>query len=246
MRRLDSEKLPRHLAIIPDGNGRWAEARGLPREEGHRRGTEVVREVVRTCRELGVPMLTLYAFSQENWGRPRREVESLMQLLEYYLRSEADELMRHGVRVQAVGRLDSLPRETREALAELETRTDGNGELRVVFALSYSGRSEIVDAARSIARSVAAGQIEPDAIDEKTLASHLYSADLPDPDLLIRSGAEHRVSNFLLWQLAYTELLFTSTLWPDFTKQHLFDALDWYEKRERRLGKTGAQVRGAA
>jgi undecaprenyl diphosphate synthase len=244
MGRLDVEKLPRHVAIIPDGNGRWAEARGLPREEGHRRGTEVVRELVRTCHDLGIPMLTLYAFSQENWGRPRSEVESLMGLLEHYLRSEIDELMQHGVRVQAIGRLDGLPRETREALAEVQGRTEGNEELSVTFALSYSGRAELVDACRSIARSVAAGQLEPDSIDEKTVASHLYSVDLPDPDLLIRSGAEHRVSNFLLWQLAYTEICFTPTLWPDFTREHLVDALVWYQKRERRLGRTGAQVRG--
>ncbi len=246
MGRLQAQKLPRHLAIIPDGNGRWAEARGLPREEGHRRGTEVVREVVRGCHELGIPMLTLYAFSQENWGRPRREVESLMGLLEHYLRGETEELMQHGVRVQAVGRIEGLPRETREALSELEARTEGNEDLTVIFALSYSGRAEIVDAVRSIARSVAAGQLEPDAIEEKTVASHLYAADLPDPDLLIRSGAEHRVSNFLLWQLAYTELFFTSQLWPDFTRQDLVEALDWYQKRERRLGRTGAQVRGSS
>jgi undecaprenyl diphosphate synthase len=244
MPRLEVEKLPRHLAIIPDGNGRWAEERGLPREEGHRRGTEAVRGLVRCCHELGIPLLTLYAFSQENWGRPRSEVESLMGLLEHYLRSEVDELMQHGVRVQAVGRLDTLPRETREALVELEGRTEVNEELTVLFALSYSGRTEIVDAVRSISRSVAAGQLEPDAIDEKTIASHLYAADLPDPDLLIRSGAEHRISNFLLWQLAYTEICFTPTLWPDFTREHLIEALLWYQQRERRLGRTGAQVRG--
>jgi undecaprenyl diphosphate synthase len=190
-------------------------------------------------------MLTLYAFSQENWGRPRHEVESLMALLEYYLRSETEELMQHGVRVQAVGRLEGLPRETRDALSTLESRTENNEDLTVIFALSYSGRAEMVDAVRAIARSVAAGQLEPDAIDEKTVTSQLYAPDLPDPDLLIRSGAEHRVSNFLLWQLAYTELFFTSTLWPDFTRQHLIDAVDWYQKRERRLGRTGAQVRGA-
>ena len=244
MDQLEAEKLPRHLAIIPDGNGRWAESRGLPREEGHRRGTEAVRALVRSCHDLGIPLLTLYAFSQENWGRPRSEVESLMGLLEHYLRSEVDELMSHGVRVQAVGRLDGLPRETREALVELEGRTEGNEDMTVFFALSYSGRTEIVDAVRSISRSVAAGQLEPDAIDEKTIASHLYATDIPDPDLLIRSGAEHRISNFLLWQLAYTEICFTPTLWPDFTREHLVDALLWYQQRERRLGRTGAQVRG--
>jgi undecaprenyl diphosphate synthase len=243
MGREESDKLPRHLAIIPDGNGRWAEARGLPREEGHRRGTEVVREVVRSCHELGIGTLTLYAFSQENWGRPRREVHSLMTLLEHYLRSEADELMQHHVRVQSIGRLDGVPQETREALCELEGRTQGNDELCLVFALSYSGRTEIVDAVRSIARGVAAGQLEPDSIDEKTVASHLYAPELPDPDLLIRSGAEHRVSNFLLWQLAYSEICVTDRLWPDFTRDDLLAALDWYARRERRRGRTGAQVR---
>jgi undecaprenyl diphosphate synthase len=242
---LDAEKLPQHVAIIPDGNGRWAEAKGLPRDAGHRRGTEVVREVVRTCHDLGIPKLTLYAFSQENWGRPRIEVDSLMGLLEHYLRSEADELIRHKVRVQGVGRIELLPRETREALRDLESRTAGHQEQVLTFALSYGGRAEIVDAVRSIARSVAAGQLEPDAIDEKTVVSHLYAPELPDPDLLIRSGAERRVSNFLLWQLAYTEIWFTDTLWPDFSQQNLLDALVWYQKRERRIGKTGAQLREA-
>ena len=244
MNRLDAAKLPRHIAIIPDGNGRWAEARGLPRNEGHRRGCEVVREIVRATHELRIPMLTIYAFSQENWGRPPEEVDALMTLLEHYLRDEADELARNGVRVQAIGRVESLTPGVSRALEALVRRTEANDEMRVTFALSYGARSEIVDAARRIAASVEAGRLEVEAIDEKTVASHLYSPDLPDPDLLIRPGAEHRVSNFLLWQLAYTELYFSRTLWPDFTKRDLVDAILWYQQRERRIGKTGAQVRG--
>lgn len=245
MKRLDAAKLPRHIAIIPDGNGRWAELRGDPRNAGHRRGTEVVREIVRACHEIGIPMLTLYAFSQENWARPGKEVDALMELLEHYLRDEAEELVSNGIRVQAIGRVERLSPQIQDELRDLMARTDANHEMQVTFALSYSGRAEIVDAIRNIARGVESGQLDPDAIDEKTVASHLYAPDLPDPDLLIRSGAECRVSNFLLWQSAYTELYFTDALWPDFTKDDLVEAVAWYQQRERRRGKTGAQVRGA-
>jgi undecaprenyl diphosphate synthase len=244
MNRLDAAKLPRHVAIIPDGNGRWAEARGLPRNEGHRRGCDVVREIVRASHELRLPMLTIYAFSQENWGRPPEEVDALMILLEHYLHDEADELARNGVRVQAIGSIEALTPGVARALDELVRRTEANDEMRVTFALSYGARSEIVEATRRIAMSVEAGRLEVEAIDEKALASQLYAPDLPDPDLLIRSGGEHRVSNFLLWQLAYTELYFSATLWPDFTKAELVEAILWYQQRERRIGKTGAQVRG--
>lgn len=243
MGSLDTARLPRHIAIIPDGNGRWAEARGLPRNEGHRRGCDVVREVVRSCHDLGIPMLTMYAFSQENWGRPPEEVDALMVLLESYIHSEAEELVQKGVRVQAVGNLSSLRPAVRDALLDLIARSEANDSLQVTFALSYSGRSELVEATRRIARAVEAGRIDVEGIDEKTLASFLYAPDQPDPDLLIRSGAEHRISNFLLWQLAYTELYFTDALWPDFTRDHLLRALTWYQQRERRLGKTGAQIR---
>lgn len=246
MPKLDPSKLAHHVAIIPDGNGRWAEARGLDRMEGHRQGSDRVREVVRAAHELGIGMLTLYAFSQENWQRPEGEVRALMALLENYLRTEADELVSNGIRLQAIGRLDELPPSVQAELERLMKRTEGNCEMRLTFALSYGGRAEIADAVRGIARSVEAGGLDPEAIDEKTVEAFLYAPDLPDPDLLIRTGDEHRISNYLLWQLAYTEFVFSDTLWPDFGKRHLVDALLVYQRRERRFGQTGAQVRDGA
>lgn len=243
MARLDSEKLPRHVAIIPDGNGRWAESQGRPRIDGHRRGTDVVRDIVRAAHEIGVRMLTIYAFSQENWGRPRAEVDAIMELLDHYLRKDAEEMAENGIRLQAIGRLETLPAGIQRQLERLLRATEANDEMTVTFALSYSGRSEIVDAVRRIAAAVESGRLEPEAIDEKCLGGYLYAPDLPDPDLLIRTGHEHRISNFLLWQLAYTELYLSDTLWPDFTKGHFVEALVAYEQRERRLGKTGAQLR---
>lgn len=243
MALLDPDKIPHHVAIIPDGNGRWAEARGLGRQEGHRRGTEVVREAVRAAHELGIDMLTLYAFSTENWERPSEEVGWLMSLLEHYLRTEADELASQGIRVEVIGRVESLDPVIQRHVETLQRRTESNDEMRLAFALSYSGRAELADAARAIARDVEAGRLDPDAIDEKTVRDHLYLPDWPDPDLLIRFGAEHRVSNFLLWQIAYTELYVTDTLWPDFTKDDLVQALYAYQQRERRHGRTGDQIR---
>ncbi|MEE8558118.1 MAG: polyprenyl diphosphate synthase [Myxococcota bacterium] len=243
MSRLDPNKLPRHLAIIPDGNGRWAEAQGLPREAGHRRGSEVVREIIRAAHEIGIRILTLYAFSSENWDRPEGEVRAIMDLLAEYIDDEGDELASNGIQVRAIGRLEELRPRLRRRLAALERRTEQNDEMRLTFALSYSGRAEIVDAVRQIARRVEAGQLEPDAIDEKTVAQSLYAPELPDPDLLIRTGVERRVSNFLLWQLAYTELYITDLLWPDFQKGDLVEALLAYQDRERRFGRTGAQIR---
>jgi len=245
MAKLDPQKIPSHVAIIPDGNGRWAEARGLPREEGHRRGTEVVREIVRAAHELGVKYLTLYAFSTENWARPKTEVEALMRLLEGYLNDETDELHRNGIRVEVLGDVQDLSPVLQQKIEDVVRRTETNDEMRMAFALSYSGRSEIVRASRGMARAVEAGRLDPEAIDEKTVASFLYLPDWPDPDLLIRPGEEHRVSNFLLWQLAYTEFYHLPTLWPDFTKSHFVEALLEYQQRERRRGKTGAQVREA-
>ncbi|MBW2281047.1 MAG: di-trans,poly-cis-decaprenylcistransferase [Deltaproteobacteria bacterium] len=242
MARLDPANIPRHVAIIPDGNGRWAESRGLPREEGHRAGTEAVREIVRAAHELGVERLTIYTFSTENWVRPDEEVGAIMRLLETYLRTESDELHENGIRVEAAGRIHELDTNIQRELDSLIRRTEGNDEMRLAFALSYSGRSEIVDAARGIARAVEAGRLDPEAIDEKTVQGFLYLPDWPDPDLLIRAGDESRISNFMLWQLAYTEFYISSTLWPDFTKQHFVDAVLEYQKRERRLGKTSAQV----
>jgi len=243
MSKLDPEKIPRHVAIIPDGNGRWAEARKLPRNEGHRKGVEGVREIVRACSELGIRMLTLYAFSQENWDRPRDEVKAIMRLLKRFLRSDADELHGNGIRVQAIGRLDQLDKPVQRELERLIRRTQHNDQMRLIFALSYSGRTEIVDAVRAIVRDVEAGQLDPEAIDEKCVESHLYTSDLPDPDLLIRTGHESRISNFLLWQLAYTELYVCESLWPDFGKRELVEALLAYQQRERRFGRTSAQLR---
>jgi len=243
VQRLDASKIPHHVAIIPDGNGRWAESRGLPRNFGHKQGTEAVRDVVRAAHELGIQRLTIYAFSTENWARPREEVDAIMDLLDRYITAETDYLVRNGIKVEVIGRQQMLDPRIQSRLAEVVRRTEGNDEMRLYFALSYSGRAEIVDAVRSIARAVESGDLEPEAIDEKCVQAHLYAPEVPDPDLLIRTGGEHRVSNFLLWQLAYTELWTSETLWPDFTKRDLVDALSAYQQRERRFGRTGAQTR---
>jgi undecaprenyl diphosphate synthase len=235
-------RTPRHVAIIMDGNGRWAEAQGLERNAGHRAGIEAVRDVIRTANDLGIRYLTLYAFSSENWGRPQDEVRELMRLLETYLASEIDEVMANGIRVRAMGRLERLPAQIRQRVQEAVDRSANNEAMTLVFALSYGGRTEIVDAARKLARDVAAGELDPHGIDEKIFASYLYEPELPDPDLLIRTGAESRVSNFLLWQIAYTELYTTSVMWPDFRREHLEAAVRDYQARERRFGKTSAQV----
>ena len=242
MGNLDPEKIPRHVAVIPDGNGRWAEARGLTRSEGHQKGVEAVREVVRASSELGIRMLTFFAFSQENWDRPKGEISALMTLLEQYLRSQADELAENGIRFRAIGRLEELDSRVRADLDALVRRTERNDQMRVTFALSYSGRAEIVDAFRSLLRSVEDGCLDPAAIDEKSIRQHLYAPDLPDPDLLIRTGNESRISNFLLWQLAYTEIHVSPTLWPDFGPGEVAKALEDYSGRQRRFGNilTGA------
>ena len=237
-----SDRIPRHVAIIMDGNGRWAEARGLERNEGHRAGIEAVRTVLRTANDLGIQYLTLYAFSNENWGRPQDEVRELMRLLEHYLVDELDEVMEKGIRIRAMGRLDRLPAKVRQLVLDAVERSVNNDAMTLVFALSYSGRGEIVDAARRIARDAAAGDLDSHGIDEKTFASYLYEPEVPDPDLLIRTGAESRISNFLLWQLAYTEIYTTEVMWPDFVGEDLVAAVQDYQSRERRFGKTSAQV----
>jgi undecaprenyl diphosphate synthase len=242
-RRIRADALPRHVAVIMDGNGRWAEERGLTRFDGHRAGIEAVRAVVRASHELGIPILTLYAFSTENWSRPQAEVDDLMQLLDGYLDSELDEVMRNGIRVRAVGRLERLPEAVRRKLQHAVERTQENREMQLVFALSYGGRAEIVDAARKLLRDYELGKVDPDHLDEKTFADCLYAPDLPDPDLLIRTGAESRVSNFLLWQIAYAEILVSPVMWPDFRKSHLVEAVLEFQGRERRYGLTSAQVR---
>jgi undecaprenyl diphosphate synthase len=241
-RRIRAETIPTHVAIIMDGNGRWAEARGLSRKEGHWEGLESLRAVVRASHELGIGILTLYAFSSENWNRPEDEVRELMRLLDHYVETELEEVMRNGIRVRAMGQLERIPPLTRQKLENAIERTRSNSEMQLVFALSYGGRQEIVDAARKLLREAESGRIDPDQLDEKAFAAHLYLPDLPDPDLLIRTGAESRVSNFLLWQLAYTEIYVTDLMWPDFRKSHLVDALVDYQARERRFGRTSAQV----
>jgi len=242
-RRLRSDAIPRHVAIIMDGNGRWAEKRGLSRNEGHHAGLESVRDVVRSSHELGVKILTLYAFSQENWNRPKGEVDALMTLLDRYIDSEVDEIDRNGVQVRVMGRMEDVPRAIRDKLEAAVERTRENEQMILVFALSYGGRQEIVDAARQLVAAAEAGKVHADAVDEKTFASCLYQPDLPDPDLLIRTGAEWRVSNFLLWQIAYSEIHVTDRMWPDFRKPHLVEAIADYQQRERRFGLTSAQVR---
>jgi undecaprenyl diphosphate synthase len=239
-----SDRIPRHVAIIMDGNGRWAEARGLERNAGHRAGIEAVREVLRAANDFGIRYLTLYAFSSENWDRPQDEVRELMRLLDYYLVEEIQEVMDNDIRVRAMGRLERLPPRVRKSVEDAIERSATNQAMTVVFALSYGGRTEIVDAARKIARDAAAGELDPHGIDEKVFSSYLYEPELPDPDLLIRTGAELRVSNFLLWQIAYTELYTTPLMWPDFRRQHLAEAVLDYQSRERRFGKTSAQLDG--
>jgi undecaprenyl diphosphate synthase len=245
-RRIRSDRVPRHVAIIMDGNGRWAEAKGRGRNEGHRAGLESVRAVVRAAHELGVGYLTLYAFSLENWSRPKLEVGELMHLLEYYLDEEIAEVMRNGIRVRPIGRLDRLPQRIREKVEEAVARTADNREMTLTFALSYGGRAEIVDAAKRLLRDAESGKLDPECLDEKTFAAYLYEPELPDPDLLIRTGNEARVSNFLLWQIAYTELYLSDVMWPDFRKSHLVEAILDYQSRERRFGMTSAQVSGGA
>ena len=229
--------LPRHVAIIMDGNGRWAKARGVPRLMGHRAGRESVREVVKGCAALGVEVLTLYTFSIENWQRPPREVQALMSILRTTLRAERRELKSNNVRLEVIGRTQDLPAGVRESIAETQAYLAGSTGLLLNLALSYSGRAEIVDAVRTLLREARA-PLDPKRIDETTLASRLYTAGLPDPDLLIRTSGEMRLSNFMLWQLAYTELWVTDTLWPDFRRRHLFQAVADFQQRERRFGRT--------
>jgi len=229
--------LPRHVAIIMDGNGRWARARGVPRLMGHRAGRESVREAVKGCVALGVEVLTLYTFSIENWARPRREVTALMGILRRTLREERRELRDNNVRLRVVGRAGDLPPPVREAIAETQAYLAGCDGLLLNLALSYSGRAEVVDAVRALLREHARSPIDPRRVDEAMVAGHLYTAGLPDPDLLIRTSGEMRLSNFMLWQLAYTELWITDTLWPDFRRRHLYQAVADYQRRERRFGR---------
>jgi undecaprenyl diphosphate synthase len=236
--RLDDEGLPRHVAIIMDGNGRWAQRRHLPRIFGHKRGAERVRAVVEQCRKLGIGVLTLYAFSDENWGRPREEVGFLMDMLGRYLKTEIATMKANGIRFRTIGRIERLPKGARKWVEKAEEETAMNSDMVLNLALSYGGRGEILQA---IKRMAAAGDL-PEDLREEHLAAHLDTAGLPDPDLIIRTSGEQRISNFLLWQAAYAELYFTDVLWPDFDGKQLLRALIDYQGRERRFGLTGAQV----
>lgn len=230
--------LPKHVAIIMDGNGRWAKQRRLERIEGHRAGVESIRETVKITRELGIPYLTLYAFSTENWQRPQKEVGFLMGLLSEYLDREFKELTKNGIRFQVIGRTDMLPREIQKKIIRNIEETRENKALTLTLALSYSGRCEIVDAVKQIAQKVRSGELNASNITESTVVEHLYTRGIPDPDFLIRTSGEMRISNFLLWQMSYTEIYVTDVLWPDFRRLHFLEAIESYQKRERRFGRT--------
>ena len=235
------DRVPRHVAVIMDGNGRWAQRRGLSRIEGHKRGKEAVREIVEASRELGLAYLTLYAFSSENWQRPPHEVRALMGLLNRYLRIELRRMMRYDIRLRAIGNLERLPANVRKSLLDAVDATRDNTGLNVVLAVSYSAREEIVSAVQALAQDVRSGRLDPGRIDERTLEGALWTSDIPAPDLLIRTSGEFRVSNFMLWQLAYTELYVTDTLWPDFDRAAFERALAEYQRRDRRFGRTSEQ-----
>jgi undecaprenyl diphosphate synthase len=231
---------PVHVAIIMDGNGRWAKARGLPRVAGHRHGADAVRQALEGCGELGIRFLTLFGFSSENWKRPASEIDDLMGLLRHYLRGEIAELHAKGVRVRVIGDRTRLAPDIVALIGNAESMTRENSALHLTVALNYGGRAEIARAARALARQAREGRIDPEKVDETMVARHLYTADLPDPDLIIRTSGEQRVSNFLLWQSAYAEFVFIDTLWPDFTKRDLAEAVGEFQRRDRRFGAAGA------
>ncbi len=241
--QLDKKTLPNHLAIIMDGNGRWAKQQGLLRALGHENGTKSVRVVVEACAELNISFLTLYAFSTENWNRPKREVELLMKLLVSSLKKEIKTLQDNEIKLTAIGNLDTLPKKVYKELLEVIDKTNDITNMTLTLALSYGSREELVKTDKEISLKFKNNLISRDAIDESVINNHLYTRNLPDVDLLIRTSGEQRISNFLLWQLAYAELYFTDTLWPDFTKTHLFEALLNYQNRERRFGKTSEQLK---
>lgn len=236
LQRLDMTKLPKHIAIIMDGNGRWATKRGLPRSAGHRAGVESLREVVNVCSRFGIEYLTVYAFSTENWKRPKEEVNILMDLLVEYINKEVAELHRKNVRVNSIGRIDQLSKTAQEALSKAYELTKDNTSLTLNIALNYGGRTELIDAMQDISGKVLKGELKIEDIDEEVVNKHLYTAGIPDPDLLIRPSGEYRLSNYMLWQIAYSEFWMTPVLWPDFRKIHLMDALLSYQTRKRRFG----------
>lgn len=233
------QSLPTHIAVIMDGNGRWAKSRGLPRTAGHKKGADALHRVLDACRQANVRYLTIYAFSSENWKRSPDEISDLMQLLQHYLKHELPDLHKNNVRLRFIGDFSKLDANIRREIDEAVAKTSGNTAFNLTVALSYGARQEIAGAVRKIAADVKEGRLAPDAIDEDTIANALSTADMPEPDLLIRTGGEQRISNFLLWQSAYTEFYFTPTLWPDFDATHFNDALNEYAKRERRYGTAG-------
>ena len=234
---LDPAKLPSHIAVIMDGNGRWAQKRLLNRVKGHEKGAETVRMVVRTCREIGIRFLTLYAFSTENWERPKSEVTALMMLLKKFLAGEKQEMLDNNIRLNTIGQTERLPADVQAAIKDTMAATAKNDGMWLNLALSYGGRTEIVEAVKKIAETVKSGVIEPASISPELIAQHLYTADMPDPELLIRTSGEFRISNFLLWQIAYTEIHVTPTLWPDLTRDELIQILQDFQQRERRFGR---------
>ncbi|UOR04373.1 isoprenyl transferase [Hymenobacter aerilatus] len=239
---IDLQRLPAHVAVIMDGNGRWAKKKGGLRIFGHQSAITAVRETVEAAAELGIRFLTLYAFSTENWARPAHEVTALMQLLVHTIRQETPTLLKNGVRLQAIGQLDSLPRSCQKELAEAIELTQKGERTTLVLALSYSGRWDLVQATRRLGADVAAGKLSAAEVTEQTITGYLSTATMPDPELLIRTSGEQRISNFLLWQLAYTELYITDLLWPDFRREHFYEAIREYQRRERRFGKTSEQL----
>lgn len=239
-------QIPTHLAIIMDGNGRWAEQRRLPRILGHRKGVESVQSIVDECMQLGIRYLTLYAFSSENWGRPQEEVEALMGLLGSFLKKELSQLQKRGIRLMAIGELDRLPETISKILKDIVKETAENDRMVLNLALSYGSRNELTRAMQSLGREIASGKLQPDALTEADIGAALDTHAIPDPDLLIRTSGEMRISNFLLWQMAYSELYFTEALWPDFSRDHLLQAIQEYSRRQRRFGLTGAQLRDSS
>jgi undecaprenyl diphosphate synthase len=240
---LDRERIPRHIAIIMDGNGRWAKKKGAMRIFGHRHAIQAVKDAIEGAENLGVEYLTLFSFSTENWSRPQEEVNALMELLVKTITDEVPMMMKNNIRLQSIGDIDSLPRSAFEKLAEAKNTTSKNTGLTVILALSYSGQWELTQAARHIAQKVSEGKLKLGDITQQVMADHLETRGIPDPELMIRTSGEYRLSNFLLWQLAYTELYFTPVLWPDFRREHLIAAIQDFQKRERRFGMTGEQVK---
>ena len=243
LEKINKDNLPKHLAIIMDGNGRWAKQKGLLRAFGHENGTKSVRLAVETCAKLGIDNLTLYAFSTENWNRPKLEVDTLMKLLINSLKNELKTLTENNIRLHAIGNLDMLPKSAKKELSEVIETTKTNTRMTLTLALSYGSREEIISVVKEISEKVKNNIISIDSIDESIINQHLYTRNLPDVDLLIRTSGEHRISNFLLWQIAYAELYFTSVLWPDFKEEDLYEAIISYQKRERRFGKTSEQIK---